>query len=387
MKKSWGDASRAAEVRQAARAWRDSGVIGAWTLEEIEADYPDARPRLATAWKVLIFFLVSVAMHAVCFGFAEIMHSAGGAGFWIVFGVGLAAVTEALRGSRFAGNGSDAATSFGAIGYLLLGIGIQASESLSHNDETAITVVLVATVGLFSAACLRWGFSVYAAFAAGALFLLFGRFPGGRITWILAGALLVGVTRTHLDRSYPPPLRRAVAAVLAVSAAALYIAVNFYSLDQRWIEQLKAHSAPTGAPSDLTRALSAVATALVPIVYLIWGIRARRTLALDLGLTFTAASLVTLRYYIHVAPLWLVLTLAGALLILGALWLERTLRRAPGGERRGFTAEPLSSAKGAESLQAAAVIAGFTGSPATVKSGELSPGGGRLGGGGSSGTF
>ena len=47
-----------------------------------------------------------------------------------------------------------------------------------------------------------------------------------------------------------------------------------------------------------------------------------------------ALSLVTLRHYVHVPPLWVALALSGALLIALALAVERALRRAPAGERR-----------------------------------------------------
>ena len=58
--------------------------------------------------------------------------------------------------------------------------------------------------------------------------------------------------------------------------------------------------------------LSAVGTALVPLVILTWGIGSRRTFLIDTGIVLLGLSLVTLRYYVHIAPLWVVLTGAGA---------------------------------------------------------------------------
>jgi hypothetical protein len=384
MRKSWADAARIIEVRQAARSWRDAGLIDATTLEAIDADYPDPRPRLAPAWRVLIFFLVTVAIHAVFVGLS--MAHAGTAGSWVVFGIALAAVTEVLLASRFAGNGSDAATSFWAVVDLVIGIGILLTEGASRNFDEAITLVLIAAVILFAAACVHWGFAIYGTFATAAFFLTLGRFPFGRAASFLAGVILIGISRRNLDRPYPPPLRRAVSGVFAVSAVALYVAINRYSIDARWIERLQAHSSLVAA-SDAVRALSAIATALVSLIFPVWGVRSRRNLILDLGLAFAAASLVTLRYYVHIAPLWAVLTLAGTALVLIALRLDRVLRRAPGGEIGGFTSAPLSSVKGAEAIQAAAVIAGMTSSPPAARSGELSPGGGGFGGGGASSEF
>ena len=309
----------------------------------------------------------------------------------ILFGALLAAATELLRGSRFAGNGSDAAVSFWAIAYLLVGAGLQWSEGRGAGDRL-FTLLLALAAVLFAAACAHWGYSGVRALAAAALFGLLGRFPAGRLWWVLAAVILMAAAYRGLDRAaLAPPHRRALAGVFAVSAAALYAAVNRYSLDRRWIEALRERSSEGTAPSDALRILSALLTVLVPAAFLIWGTRTRRTLPLDLGLVFGAASLVTLRYYVHLAPLWALLSLAGAALVLGALYVHRFLRRGPGAARGGFTADPLFSGRRAERVQAAAVLAGFTpgSSPAAgrAESGGLNTGGGGFGGGGASGEY
>ncbi len=51
--------------------------------------------------------------------------------------------------------------------------------------------------------------------------------------------------------------------------------------------------------------------------------------------------MVTLRFYVHVAPFWVVLTVSGVASLAVALILRRYLGSGPGGERHGFTAEPL----------------------------------------------
>jgi hypothetical protein len=388
MKKAWADASRVAEVREAAEAWRDAGAIDAPTLEAILSAYPQSRPELSKAWKVLIFFLVTMAVHTVSFGiFAAFrMESA----LVVIFGGAvLATAADFLRGSRFAGNGSDAAVSFWAVAYLLGGVGWLLGES-SHDDDMTITTILVTAVVLFAAACIRWGFAAYGTLAAAALFVLLGRLPAGRLCWIVGALVLLALAYRNLDRAwFAPPHRRAVAGVFAVAAIALYVAINRVSVDQQWIEAAlrSAYYAYRKGPAPgLLALLSTAATALLPPAFIAWGIRTRRTLILDLGLVFAAASLVTLRYYVHLAPLWLLLSLAGAALVLGALAVNRRLRRSPGGELDGFTADPLFGRR-TEGFQAAAVVAGFTPSPAPAQAGDLSTGGGRFGGGGSSGEF
>ena len=386
MKKAWADAARVAEVREAAQAWRDAGAIDAPTLEAIRAAYPESRPELSKAWTVLIFFLVTMAVHTVSFGVFAAFRMESSL-VVIFFGAVLATAADFLRGTRFAGNGSDAAVSFWAILYLLGGFGWWLSEA-SHDEAGTITTILAATVLLFAAACIRWGFAAYGTIAAAALFGLLGRFPAGRLWWIAGSLVLLALAFRNLDRAaLAPPHRGAVAGVFAVAAIALYVALNRVSVDEHWIEAvMRVASYKAGPSAGLVRALSTAATALLPPGFVAWGVRTRRTLILDLGLAFAAASLVTLRYYVHLAPLWVLLTLAGAALVLGALGVNRRLRRSPGGELRGFTADPLF-ARRSEGLQAAAVVAGFTPAPAPAQAGDLSTGGGRFGGGGSSAEF
>jgi hypothetical protein len=384
MKKVWADAARVVEVREAAEAWRNAGAIDAATLEAVHAAYPDARTPLSRPWVVLIFFLVTMAVHTVSFGVFAAFRMESSL-VVIFFGAVLATAADFLRGSRFAGNGSDAAVSFWAVSYLLGGFGWWLSET-THDEAGTITTIFLAAVVLFAAACVRWGFALYGTFSAAALFALLGRFPAGRLWWIAGAAALLALAFRNLDRAaLAPPHRGAAAGVFTVAAVGLYVALNRFSVDEHWIEaflRTPAHEPPAAG----LRLLSTAATILLPPAFLAWGIRTRRTLILDLGLAFTAASLVTLRYYVHLAPLWVLLTLAGALLVVGALWVNRALRRLAGGEWNGFTADPLFG-KRSEALQAAAVIAGFTPAPASTQAGDLTTGGGRFGGGGSSADF
>lgn len=165
--------------------------------------------------------------------------------------------------------------------------------------------------------------------------------------------------------------------------------MNRYSVDQRAVEAMAQGGARTPEPSSGAFVLlSSLATALVPIVLIVWGLRRRQTLVLDLGIVFAALSLVTLRYYVHLAPLWAILTGAGVVLVPGALRVGRLLREASGGEWRGFTARPLSERR--RGLETAAIAAAFApnGRPAPApEGGGFTPGGGRYGGGGATGQF
>ena len=137
------------------------------------------------------------------------------------------------------------------------------------------------------------------------------------------------------------------------------------------------------------RLLSGVATAVVPAVFLAWGIRARRTLLLAVGLAAAALSAVTLRYYVHVAPLWVILSACGAILVGTALAIQRALRQRPDGEWRGLTAAPLYEREHGISPLAAIAAHAVGGAHVSTpeEQGRLETGGGGYGGGGASGTY
>jgi len=386
VRRDWADTSRRDAVLDAAAGWRAAGAIDDATLAAVAAEYPARRPRLASGWRVLVFVLVSIAANAL-FGAIFLFSGSGGVeAARLVYGTLLVAATEALRGSRLAGTGADGAASFWAAGYVVAGVALLLARA--HLDErTIVTVSLLAAALACAAACLRWGFEAYGAFAAAAFFLLLARFPHGRLLWIAAAALILPAADRLRDRAaLPPPHRAAFDGVVFVAAAALYAAVNRWSLDERFVESLRDGARP-GPPSPGAQVLAAAGTVLVPAALVAAGLRRRRVLLLDAGVVAAALSLVTLRHYVHLAPLWLLLALSGAALLLGAIGLNRFLRRGPEGERAGFTASPLGASKGG-GLQTAAVVAAFAPSagPAS-RPDDFTPGGGGYGGGGATGAF
>ena len=156
------------------------------------------------------------------------------------------------------------------------------------------------------------------------------------------------------------------------------------------MESIANWNGPASLPAGL-RALSAVATAVFPVLVLALGIRSRRTLLLDLGLVSAGLSLATLRYYVHIAPLWAILGISGAGLIGLALSVHRWLGRAPGRQRKGFTGDALfededrQQALGA--VGTALTLAPGARSAPPPSPGAFQGGGGASGGGGSSESF
>jgi len=291
---------------------------------------------------------------------------------------------------RFARRGAAGASSFLGVGFLLVGTGLFLVDTLHMGIDDALDTLLIAGVLACGASAWRWGSPALAGLSAASLFLLLGRLSYGRVWWILVGAALAAAAARRLDEgAWAPSHRLGAAVVLVTGVAAVYAAVNLYSLDQRVLEHFARSSAmPSTWPASV-RVLSALATAAVPLAVLGWGAGSRRTLLLDAGIALLALSLGTLRHYVHLAPLWAMLSLAGALLVVLTLAVERALRRAPAGEIGGFTADPLFTDEHRQrALQAVPVVAVFTSAPpGPAAEGTGLGDGGRFGGGGASEKF
>jgi hypothetical protein len=379
---------RAAEVDAAARGWRRVGAIEEATYRRIRETFPDPCVTPGAVWRVLTGGVVAAIVLCTL---AAMALSVWGSSteiqvLLLLWGAACLVATEVLEASpRSARRGAAGATSVLGVGLFLVGLGLVLVETVRLRDDDAIDVLLVAAVLTCGLAAWRWGSPLFTGLAGGALFCSLARLPHGRLLWLLAGTALAGAAAWGLDDGRLAPSHRVGAAVLTViGIGAVYAAANVYSLDEGVLEHL-ARLAP--GREDLPRGArlaAAAATALLPLAVLAWGLGSRRTFLLDTGIVLLALSLVTLRHYVQVAPLWVVLTLSGALLVILALVVERALRRARDGELAGFTAEPLfSDERRQRALQIVPVVAAFT-PEAHAPSHE--PGfageGGRFGGGG-----
>jgi MFS family permease len=381
---SW---ERAAEVREAAQGWRRVGAIDEPTKQAIREAYPDPCPTPSVVWRVLTACMVT-AIILCAFGAFSVGTGTNTAALEILcflFAGASLVATELLEASpRGARRGAAGATSFWAILFLLAGFSLFLLETTRVRYDNATDMVLIASSLAWAVGSWRWGSPLFAALSAISLFLFLGRSPHGRALWVLIGAALAGLAARRLDEvSWAPSHRRAAAILVVAGILAAYAAVNVYSFDGHLLEDLGRFGAARVAPSPSLFVLSALATAVVPLAVLIWGVRSRWTFILDIGIVLLALSLVTLRHYVHLAPLWVVLTLAGTGLVVLALAVERMLRRAAGGEIAGFTADPLfADERRQQALQIVPVVAAFTAPAAVPEEKGFAGGGGRFGGAG-----
>ncbi len=96
----------------------------------------------------------------------------------------------------------------------------------------------------------------------------------------------------------------------------------------------------------------------------------------------------TLRAYVHIADLRVVVTAAGALLVGGALAVNRWLRRGPERERGGFTADALYADEAAfRAVELAPVLGAHAPAAKLPDEPGFTGGGGSFGGGGAGADF
>jgi hypothetical protein len=372
-------ADRRHDVRSAARAWFRAGAIGSAALEAILKDYPDDRSRARPAFR-LLFFLFTLLAAGSAFAVLAINDASVGTLFW-VFALASIALTEVQVGElRRSSAGAEEATALLAFGFSVAALAWSLGEA--PDGSFRWRVLCVAAAVLASAAAWRWGLSVFGALAAASLFLAMSFWSGARTFWVLAAlALVAPLLSASVSPRLAPSHRRAADAALVIVLAALYFAVHLGSYDAGLLEG-------SYLPDRPGRPLHVAATALLPVLVLAGGILRRRPLLLRMGVILGVASLVTLRFYVQVAPLWVVLTVCGFVAVALGMILNRYLESGAEGERYGFTAKPLFGGRShGPAVEAGLAVALTPASAAAGKPERFEGAGGEFGGGGASGTY
>jgi MFS family permease len=386
-------ADRRYEVREAARAWQRAAAVDEETRKKIDAAYPDDRNRLGRVFRVLVFGFSLVVLQSAL-GIVGLMFASAGesvaAVVFFLFGLGLAALTEAQLGSlKRRHGGTESATAFLAVSLIAGSLLWLIFQSGNSGDRVRFDTALIVSAIVIGAAALRWGYSIFAVAATICVFVLLARSPFGRLSWMvlplaLAPVLLRGADSVRLAPSH----RRSCEAIALLSLVFLYLAVHLGSWDLGVVEMLNGFFGHIERPPSPMRTFCALATATVPLLTVAWGIATRRRSLINLGFVGILASLVTLRIYVHVAPLWVALLGGGAVAIGVASLVRRYLDSGPEHERHGFTADALfTDPEGRSALEVAASVASFTPAARPVPQPGFEGGGGRSGGGGASGQF
>ena len=385
-------AERARAVRDAARSWHRAGAVDEAVLAAVVARYPEDRVRVGPVFRGLLFLFTLVA---VCgfFGFigllADVQRDDDWAWLAAVAGAAMVVVTEVQIGPlRRRQGGTEAATSFLAVGLLWSAAAWWLFEPSDFDDRATMALICLAAAGLLAAAAWRWGYPLYAGAATAALLVALTPVPGARLLWIVLPLVSAPVLlRLAQSPRLPPSHRASLTAVAFVALGGLYAAVHLGSWDAKLIEEIGGRR--PASDSDVLWWAAIAATALVPAALLAAGILRRRYALLLLGVVTGAVSLVTLRYYVHLAPLWVVLVVSGAALSAAVLAVQYYLASGPDGERHGFTASPLFTDLARQRvLEAGVAVLAFSPEARTLpEEPKYDGGGGEFGGGGASGSF
>ena len=382
-------ADRNREVRLAARDWRAAGIVDGDTVARIDRLYPDDRVRFGLVLRFVLFVFALVAIGAA-FGLASLAVRSGA--LLLILGAVLWAVTELLGGAfRLSGGGADEATSLASVVSLAAGIGWLATNSGPSRVSTLAVVIGLALLAFSVCAAWRFGTPAFGAVAVLGLAVALTQAPAARLLCLCAPCILVPFLQRLRRSGAVAPSQRDAAAVAVVALATLaYFAANIWSCDARTIDDLR--EAATQGPF-LPRLLAATLTALLPLAALTAGALRRDRLWLWLGCGMFAASAITLRHYVHIAPLWVLLVGVGATLSALALSIKRRLDTGPSGERSGFTARPLFEGRLQQSAELVAALATLAPAARPLPSegaapgGDFKPGSGSFGGGGASDSF
>lgn len=390
MIRAMAEGERRRAVRLAARDWERAGWIDTARRAAIDQRFRDDRVRLGAALRVLVGFFTWFALGS---GFGSLMALAQGLRGdqfgvpCLLLGLLCAAGAEIAHGPlRTSGMGADDGMEISAVGALLA-----AAIVLFHWDRApSFAGVFLLAAALATLAVWRWGGWFFGLVAGAALFTALAFGPAPRLLWALAGGLLAAALLWLGDRAALVPSQRAAAqAGVVVALAALYAAVNYASVERRLFETHWLSGEGRGGGGAVPLAVSLAASALLPAAVIAAALWRRDRLLLGCGALLAGASLVTLRWYVHLMPLWALLLLCGGALGGLALALRRWLDAGPAQARGGFTAEPLLEGGKRQFLEVAATVAAFTPAArvhAPAQSG-FEGGGGHAGGGGATTEF
>jgi hypothetical protein len=373
-------AERKQEVRRAARSWAKRDLIDAETLAQIERTYADDRSRVGPAFRGLLFLFTFLAVVSA-FGLLLLARVPPG-GALLTMSIACLMATEFQTGRiKRSSAGSEEATAFLAVVFTLSATAWMFIDTTS--DVPWRLWIFMAAVA-WALAAWRWCSWPYGVLAAVSAFGMSAYMPATRPIWIVtAGLLAPALLALSRSSQASPSQRRACDAALLVAFTAVYLAVHLGSYDSHLLEGPNWQWSTRFQVPIPGRWFFIAGTAIAPVLLFAVGILWRLPIFYRTAVAFIVVSLVTLRFYIHVAPLWSVLILCGTAAITLGLLTRRFLESGHGGERHGFTAKPLheiSSQARAMEMGLATVL-----EPSTPEAADDSTSfgvGGELGGGG-----
>lgn len=387
------------ELVRAARAWHGAGAIDDAERAAIEAHAADDRRGARGGFRALFFaltLLVGLASLAFVATLLGVWRSGARVADVLLFGAfavaAVFAAEQALGAWRLRGYGVEEGLVWLAIlfqaGALWLALD---AATLPLRVEATLLGADLALAGV--AAAWRWGTPGTGVAAAVGLFMVLGRSPWPRATWIAAAVVVALVCRKlAASESAPVAYRRRAAEGFVVAIGALYLAVHVAAPIGGFFYKMAGRPAGwTGALGDGATAVAWLGMCALPLALLLLGVRGRTRLELALGALLALATGASAIDALDLGPPWALLLGAGALLGGVALALRAAFAARPQRELAGFTDDALYEATGRRSwIELVAALEAFTPAARSLPEAEergFQGEGGEFGGGGASGRF
>lgn len=367
-------------IRQEAAKALAKDVISGEEDQRIRETYP-VKLYIPNIFIRIGIFLLTVLAVACGLGLSMLITE-GGAGLVILWGIICYGALELFIARQHVYRaGVDDALVWTAGTLIFTGAAFLAPEmSATHACELAL---LLAAWGM-----LRYADRLMAIVAYGALISLIfhllttiGKFSAALIPFVFMAVsvvvyfLFTGISTRESLRHY-----HACLSLLPVAALlSFYLSVNYYV-----VQQVNASLHGETAPVALGW-FWWTSTGIVPVGYIVWGIRKKDAILLWTGLALVVATVFTIRYYYHVLPADLAMIIAGTILLIGAYALIRYLRI----PRNGFTSAAPDEPHLLQNLpvEALVLVETFKTVPSSTADQPGQFGGGSGGGGGAGGTY
>ncbi len=378
------------EVINEAEKWHKSGIIDDAQFENIQSQYESNLYHPPFWLRVILFIATIVGVYATLGLFGTLMIS----GFrnleevirviLVAIGVGSFLYLEAIaiKTKHHYKSGVTEALLYMGISNGLMGV-------FGFDLNEYFYAFLILLVGVIAAVRYLNLLGVVTAVSAVAFFVFTGLYDLGGIlkSTIPFAFIIVFSTGYMISQRFQEtknfPFYKDVFIILdvlflvLVFAGGNYFVVRELSFEMMGLNLVDGEDIPFGWLFHIT-------TAVIPLIYLYFGIKNKKPLLLRVALLLLFASVITFKYYYSTGHPEISLTIAGAFILGITIWTLNFLKTS----RNGFTREKLLSDKW-DNINAESILVSSTlgGNAIPTEAASTDFGGGEFGGGGAGGEF
>jgi hypothetical protein len=388
-------------VVEEARRWEESGLVSPAQAAAVRERYRPELVRVNLFIRILLAIFTTVGVVALVALPAVILdvEEFGITVLFLLFAPLCAWVADSqlIHGRRLYRCGAEEILLFLAVGFLALAMGIPAHEWGQGAERLGWLAAHGIALAGATVLAVRYGYALAAMGAVGALaglpFHLVDALRWHQPGWarvalfLLLGAVGIWAHRRLVRRkTLPRGYVWCLETVRLAALAGIYLDVNLFAHRLLWKDWLG--WTPAAESVSWSDPFCAVLTAFLPAAALVLGIVRRDRALLWYAVFAGTASILTLKYFLHLGYLAEEVTAAGLVLAGLAFGLLRWLRTGSDRRRGAFTSDPLLEPRlyglDAEALAAMQPLAP---TPRTPVAEGFRPGGGGFGGGGATGVY